>query len=356
MNHAGDPPEPEDAGLGALFENELDLFQEQYGSIHRRGRSLTSAQEPYELPQSLLPHTKQISRVRRFGKGQLVGYFCFSILFLALLTILVGFLVIDQSSPEEANTNQVSTDACLVGGIDDRECRAQLTLLGGNVGIATSLQREIFDYVFLIIGLTLVVLAFGLIRGLRELRKRKLIEALPGDCIDLWQLTAGKNTQVKTSSKNKSIHALRSHPVCFNTPMLLSIRDEFQRVVVLQRLCKELPKRLRQIPGDEGWGRNEDGSCYHYQSTVSLSFKSLEDFARKYDSSLAIGKKESVRAYVDRIKRRCTGIDPTVCDNYVRVYEEAKFGNGDGFTEENYLSFRRNFAEILKFFIRQRNS
>jgi len=356
-NLLGGSPRLSQSNQELASELENDAF---YNRKRQRTVTAVDMDTLYDLPQSLLPHTKHVSRFRRFGKGQIFGYLLLIILSLAFLTVIVAFLIIDQRADSTQTTetsDRMTADVCLdAGGAQNPLCQQELEQLGGQAGIASSLTRHIFDYVFLVIAFVVVLLIFGVVRGLRELRKRKLVDALPGDNIDLWQLAADPNvhsTNGKSSNKNdkRKVQTLRSHQICFNTPMLLSIRDEFQRVIVLQKLCKELPRRLGQKPGDDNWGRNEDGSCYHYQTSIALSYRSLEEFARKYDPSLAMGSKESVRAYVERIKRKCAGIDPNVCDQYVRIYEEAKFGSGRGFNKTKYDKFRQDFANILKFFI-----
>ena len=285
-----------------------------------------------DLPESLLPHLHKIDR--RFKRGQVIGYVLIAAIFVFLAAMSILILAFSQSRTTvystDFSTSQEELQAC---SSSQSNCPAiaQVRYDRHQFVFVNSISLWL---VFFIAAIMLTVY-----RGLGDMRRRKLVESLPGESIDLWQLTKTKKSADKRRNKQ-----------CFSRSMLLSIRDEFQRVIVLQKLCKELPKRLLEAPGDAKWGRSESGMCFHYQTSIAVSYKSLEEAATTYHPSLAMGPRESVRQYLERIKRSCYGIDHNICDEYVMFYERAKFGKSIDFNQQQYDKFISEvFYYLLKY-------
>lgn len=279
----------------------------------------------------LLPQQKQGGRLAQLRRGRVIGY-CLSLLAIGTLVLVILVFIVFQptaSGPNPVPVNQYCASDELV------ECqqrlRAQLNTDGAGV------LRSPVHLLFTFLAFTVVTIAFAILHGVRESQKRKQIERLPGHSVDLWQLTW------QSGSRGSDYRAR-----CFSKSMFLSITDEFQRVAVLQRLCESLPQKLGQPSGDPNWGKSDNGVAYHFKDAIAVSFKSLEDAAVHYDAELSFRPNETVRDFVERIKRRCPTINHEICDRYVATYEEAKFGR-KSFNQQMYDSFLTDtFYYLLK--------
>ena len=158
-----------------------------------------------------------------------------------------------------------------------------------------------------VVTLFLTVFIFYLIVTVRRRHRAQHLKALP-------QTSATAVLPVGKRSKAGANVPKRIHQ---------AIMDEFERSSSVLGGLKPDPRRY----SDPSWGvpgSKLDGT--HFETTLAKSYHLLVEAARGFDPRLRLGPRQSVREYVEMLKRECAphGIDPELCDVYVAFYEEAQ--------------------------------
>lgn len=82
--------------------------------------------------------------------------------------------------------------------------------------------------------------------------------------------------------------------------------------------------------GDVCWAKATDrGVRYgtHFGRAVAKSYANVEDAALSRRPNLRMRNNRSIRDYVGELEKEFSRLPPDACDDYVRAYERARFGN-----------------------------
>eukprot|EP00742_Colponemidia_sp_Colp-10_P009907 GILJ01010842.1.p1 GENE.GILJ01010842.1~~GILJ01010842.1.p1 ORF type:complete len:340 (+),score=45.50 GILJ01010842.1:110-1129(+) len=107
---------------------------------------------------------------------------------------------------------------------------------------------------------------------------------------------------------------------------------------------------------DKGWGTPKtDMESVHFKTAIAYSYRILEDAASFKNPKSKLAPGETIREYVQKLKQSITGGDANtsvfhqLCDEYVNMYERARFSAEEvDFTE--YCDFMRKFLYLVQHF------
>mmetsp|Transcript_15645 Transcript_15645/g.28683 ORF Transcript_15645/g.28683 Transcript_15645/m.28683 type:complete len:375 (+) Transcript_15645:462-1586(+) len=188
-------------------------------------------------------------------------------------------------------------------------------------------------------------------------KRQRQLNSLPHDTVDLWMSGSWSN---------------RAEQLPFNIEIYQSIHNMLAKAVILKNVQQiVVEKRVaenRTECRDPNWGYvclKDDGSKkgpagsikVNYKSHTASSYEYISSIAAKCNPAWQITPWETVREYITRLKKTCTGdrvrsglpINPVKCDEFIALYEEARFHSAD-FNVEKWEQVRRNTNYFSRYF------
>ena len=109
---------------------------------------------------------------------------------------------------------------------------------------------------------------------------------------------------------------------------------------------------VKEEYADKAWGApGTEWELTHFQTNIASSYTMLHDAASRILGDVEETSSCTVREIVEIVKLR-EGVDGELCDQFLRYYENARFGNKQ-ITQQMYLKFIKVLYEILLHFDEQ---
>jgi len=129
--------------------------------------------------------------------------------------------------------------------------------------------------------------------------------------------------------------------------MYVSYVNEMVRVQGILR--SNIQPEMTENSGDPGWGQQVvDGKQVdvHFNTSIAKSFEVLEKAALSRRPGLRHRDVRTVHNYVAQLVKAFPNLVPSLCDEYIRTYDRAVFGN-HRFTVQEYARFSSVVYEMV---------
>jgi len=310
-----------DGSAERALSEQMRAQMEVYGKkLQHLARSSSSSQRKYSLAWSML-----------------------ILCLLAAVTIVIVFLI-TSSYEQDANSvsvreicNSDNVELCLEG------LRDQLR------DDTTAALRSPIHYIFTFAAFCLALLIYTCLLNRKQARKRRMLGSLPNDSVDLWNTSGKERRPYRTLSFNADLYYcvwMYLHRAWLIKRIQLIVASK--EVTEGKLPCKDT--NWGYVDGS-GFGRkdSEGVTKVNFKHYTSKSFEFVSELAARANPEYKIQPLETVRDYMKRLQKEESEIDKSVCEEFVNLYEEAKFGNRS-FDNSKWGRVRENLSYFHNFF------
>mmetsp|Transcript_8791 Transcript_8791/g.17390 ORF Transcript_8791/g.17390 Transcript_8791/m.17390 type:complete len:510 (-) Transcript_8791:101-1630(-) len=285
----------------------------------------TNADMKLKEYQEKLMNLREKNRGSRTARRTSWAFTILILIILAVLVIVIIYLFTQGDSTETSLSvreicNSDTLEECMQGIIDQLR------------DDSTAALRSPIHYLFTFGALTLTLLLYLCLYKRRRLMHQRLLAYLPNRSIDLWTGQGREERRpYSTTPFNTEIHGC-----IINYLMRANLARDIQLIIAENEVIQgNTPSQ------DRNWGYVDSStigrkngaklSRVNFKRYTSRSYEFVSELAARQNPAYKIHSWETVREYMGRLKVLCkppdrsTAISESRCDEFVALYEEARF-------------------------------